>query len=105
MAAKLVYITAGSEDEARRIARGLVERRLAACANVIPRIRSFYRWDGRLCEDDEAVVIAKTTDALAERLVAAVKELHSYEVPAVLVLDVERGYPPFLEWLAGEVRP
>jgi len=105
VSAKLVYITAGSEEEARRIARGLVERRLAACANVIPRVRSFYWWEGKLCEEDEAVIVAKTTGALAERLVAAAKELHSYEVPAVLVLDVEHGYPPFLEWLAAEVRP
>lgn len=103
MEAVLVYVTAAGEEEARRIGRLLVERRLAACVNVIPKIFSAYQWKGELVEDQEAVLLVKTTRATVDRVIRAVKEVHSYEVPAILVLEVAAGYEPFLDWVAAEV--
>jgi len=99
----LVYITTPGAEEARTLGRRLVERRLAACANVVPKIYSSYRWEGKIVEDEEALLLVKTTRGMAERVVAAVKEMHSYEVPAVLVLDVATGHAEFLDWVAAEV--
>ncbi|MEW5762441.1 MAG: divalent-cation tolerance protein CutA [Bacillota bacterium] len=99
----LVYITAADEEEARTLGRTLVENRLAACANVIPRIHSTYRWEGQLVEDEEALLLVKTTRGLVDRLIETVREIHSYEVPAVLVLDVAAGNQAFLDWVAAEV--
>jgi len=99
----LIYITASGEEEARTLGRRLVEQRLAACVNVVPRIYSTYWWEGKLVEDEEALLLVKTTRAMADRVIAAVKEMHSYEVPAVLVLDVAAGHRAFLDWVAAEV--
>ena len=94
-----VLITAGSAEEAQTVARGLVERRLAACVNIVPAIRSIYHWDGAIQDDAEVLLIAKTTRARYDALEAAVKELHSYDTPEVLVLDVSGGDPDYLAWL------
>ncbi len=97
-----IYVTAGSRDEALRIGRELVRRRLAACANVLDGMTSVYRWRGEIQEDAEAVLIAKTTVALVSRVTEVVKELHSYECPCVEALPVVGGNPAFLEWIARE---
>lgn len=98
----LVYITAKNLEEARSIASKLVEEKLVACANVIPKIESVFRWKGRIEKQDEAAIIAKTKKDLSERLVKRVKELHSYETPCIITLPIEGGNPDFLKWL-GEV--
>jgi periplasmic divalent cation tolerance protein len=99
---RLLYLTAGSRDEAKKIGRTLVEERLAACANVIDGMESVYWWQGRLTEDKEAVLIVKTRASLVEAVTARVKALHSYTVPCVVALPILDGNPSYLEWLAAE---
>ncbi len=98
----MVYMTAADEDEAGRIGRALVAERLAACVNVIPGMRSIYRWQGEVHDDREVVVIAKTREALVDALVARVKELHSYDCPCVVALPIGAGNPDFLDWIEAE---
>ena len=99
----LVYITTADEAEALRIGRALVERRLAACANVVPAIRSIYWWEGRLVEDGEALLFLKTRAGVLDRLIAAVRELHSYSVPCITAFPVVGGNPDYLAWVSAEV--
>ncbi len=105
MSACFIYVTASNSEEARRIARALVEARLAACANVIDRVTSVYWWQGEVQEDDEAVLIAKTREDLVDDLTAKVKELHSYDCPCVVALPVTGGNAEFLDWIAAETGP
>ncbi len=98
----MVYMTAADEDEAGRIGRALVAERLAACVNVIPGMRSFYRWQDEVQDDREVVVIAKTRETLLDALVARVKELHSYDCPCVVALPIVAGNPDFLDWIEAE---
>jgi periplasmic divalent cation tolerance protein len=100
-----VYMTAASTEEARRIGRALVEERLAACANVIPGMTSFYWWQGKIDEGQETVLIAKTREDLVAPLTQRVKALHSHSVPCVVALPILGGNPDYLEWIAGETRP
>ena len=102
---RLVYITAPSREEALRVGRGLVEARLAACANVRAEVTSVYWWKGELQEDEEAILIAKTRAALVEKLIAKVRELHSYECPCVVTLPIQEGYEGFLKWIGEETAP
>ena len=104
MAYRMIYITAGSRDEASTIGRTLVEERLAACANVLGEVRSFYWWEGKLQDDIEAALIAKTTEALVEQLIERVRALHSYDCPCVVALPIEAGNPAFLDWIEAETR-
>jgi periplasmic divalent cation tolerance protein len=99
---RLLYVTAGSRDEAKKIGRALVEERLAACANVIDGMESVYWWQGKLAEDREAVLIVKTRAELVDGVIARVKSLHSYSVPCVVALPILTGNPAYLEWLAAE---
>jgi periplasmic divalent cation tolerance protein len=102
---RLVYMTAASRDEAKKIGRTLVEERLAACANVIDGMESVYWWQGKLTEDREAVLIAKTRAELVPTLTERVKALHSYAVPCVVALPILQGNPAYLDWLAAETKP
>lgn len=99
---RLVYMTAASRDEAKKIGRALVEERLAACANVIDGMESVYWWQGRLTEDREAVLIAKTRAELVPALTERVRALHSYTLPCVVALPLVGGNPAYLEWLEAE---
>lgn len=100
---QLVYMTAGSRSEAETIGEKLVTEKLAACVNIIDGMHAIYQWDGQLQKDSEAVMIAKTTEAMVPRLVARVKALHSYDCPCVVTMPIAQGNPAFLEWVAGEV--
>jgi len=102
MSVVFVYMTAADAAEASRIGRALVERRLAACANVLGPIRSFYWWDGQVQDDPEVALVAKTRAELVPELTAAVKEMHSYAVPCVAALPIVDGNPDFLAWIAAE---
>ena len=97
----VLLFTAATAEDAQRIGRALVEEGLAACVSVLPAVRSLYRWEGKLCEDAEALGIAKARRDQAERLIARVKALHGYRVPEVLVLPVVAGNPDYLAWVAG----
>lgn len=99
---RLVYITAGSVEEAAKIGRALVEERLAACVNILPGMRSIYHWQGAIETAEEAVLIAKTRAPLVTPLVARVKELHSYDMPCAVSLPILDGNPDYLRWLTEE---
>lgn len=102
MEIRFVYMTAGSRGEAAAIGRRLVEERLAACVNILTPMQSIYRWEGKIEEAAEAVMIAKTTAECLERLVSRVKELHSYDCPCVVAWKITGGNPAFLDWVAEE---
>jgi periplasmic divalent cation tolerance protein len=102
MSAKLVYVTAPSRKEAEKIAETVVTERLAACANILDGVTSLFHWEGKLCRENEAVLILKTTEEKTDALTARIKELHSYECPCIVVLPIEGGNPAFLEWLHSE---
>lgn len=97
-----VETTTGSAEAAAALADALVRRRLAACAHVAGPIRSTYWWDGAVQTEEEYVVVLKTRAALAGPLQEAVMELHDYDVPAVLVVDVAGGARPYLDWIEAE---
>ncbi|MBI5064384.1 MAG: divalent-cation tolerance protein CutA, partial [Desulfatitalea sp.] len=101
----LIYITTKDKAEARRIGRHLVQTRLAACANIFDQMNSMYIWKDEFQDDQEAVLIAKTTEARLPDLIAAVRSLHSYEVPCIVSLPIHGGHQPFLDWIAGQVAP
>jgi periplasmic divalent cation tolerance protein len=102
--ALVVLVTAPTPERAAEIARALVEERLAACGNVVPGIRSIYRWEGKVQEDAEALLVLKTTRARFDALRDRVLALHPYEVPEVIALPVEAGSARYLAWIAGETR-
>ncbi|MDP6277629.1 MAG: divalent-cation tolerance protein CutA, partial [Nitrospinota bacterium] len=102
---RVALVTAGSDEEAAKIARALVEERLAACANVLDGMTSIYRWQGAVCEDSEAVLIAKTSQARVAALTERVKALHSYDCPCVVTLPVAGGNTDFLDWIAAQTEP
>ena len=97
----VVLVTASNEDEAAKIARTLVEERLAACANIIRNIRSIYRWEGEVQDDPEVLMVIKTRKELFGRIEKRVRELHSYDVPEVISLDITEGSEPYIKWLSG----
>jgi periplasmic divalent cation tolerance protein len=93
------------QDAAERIATALLERRLVACVNVVPAIASHYRWKGELQKDSEALLILKTEVGCVERLIAALDEIHPYDVPELLSLPVESGAEPYLRWVRESTEP
>ena len=103
MSAKLIYMTTPSRKEAEKIAEAVVTERLAACANILDGVTSVFHWEGKLCRENEAVLILKTTEEKTDALTARIKELHSYECPCIVVLPIEGGNPTFLEWIEREV--
>ncbi len=98
-----VFMTAPDEGEAARIAKKLVEERLCACVNIVPKIRSVYRWQGEICDEPEVMMIAKTEAALSAALVSRVKELHTYEVPEIICLPIQTGSGEYLDWIEASV--
>ena len=100
---RVVYVTA-SPDEAPDLARTLVERRVAACVNLVPEVRSIYRWQGKVQDDPETLMIIKTTADRLEALKAAVIELHGYDVPEFIVLPVTAAHAPYAAWMRDQTR-
>ena len=99
----VILTTCASEQEAETLARMLVERRLAACVNVVPGVRSYYRWQGAVESGGEWLLIVKSSRSLFDPLRAALEQAHSYEVPEVLALPVVEGAPNYLAWLASSL--
>lgn len=98
----LVYVTAADEQEARAIGRAMVEARLAACANVLPQMVPIFRWEGKLDEGSESVVLLKTTESRVDALIEAVEAMHSYDCPCAVVLPIAGGSRAFLDWISQE---
>jgi periplasmic divalent cation tolerance protein len=101
--ARIVLTTTGSQEEGRRMARALVDRRLAACVNIVPHLESIYRWQGRVETANEWLLLIKTQADLFERVCNAVKELHSYDLPECVLLEVSAGSQDYLDWIAQNV--
>ena len=99
-----ILITAGSKKEAESIARGLVEKKLAACVNIIPSVMSIYTWKGRIESSNECLLIAKTRESLFPRVEKAVKGLHSYECPEITALPLIKGSADYMRWIEGSTR-
>jgi periplasmic divalent cation tolerance protein len=93
------FVTIDDPEKAAAIARAIVERRLAACVNIIPEIRSIYFWDGRLCDESERLLVMKTRSDLYDELERAVIELHPYQTPEIICLEISRGLPDYLQWI------
>lgn len=100
---RVVLTTIDSAEGAHRLAEALVDRKLAACVNILPKIASIYRWQGKVEQAEEWLLLIKTTDELFPRLREAIKELHSYEVPECISLAIEDGLPDYLKWIAESV--
>ncbi len=100
----VVLSTCGSGDEAERIARALVEKRLAACVNIIPSIRSVYRWKNAIEDCQEVLLVIKTSRALCENVRSQIEKLHSYELPEVVALPIVDGSEQYLEWMDRELK-
>ena len=98
----VVLVTIDSLDAAQKIAGVLLERRRAACINIVPRVDSHYRWDGKFETDQEALMIIKTKASLMDELVDLVKEIHPYDVPEVIALPIVGGNQDYLEWIDRE---
>lgn len=100
---KLIYITVSDKKEARKITETLIRGKLAACANFFP-IESVYRWKGKVKKDKEVAVLIKTKAKLVNQVIKRVKELHSYKVPCIISLPIEKGYPKFLKWIKDSTK-
>jgi periplasmic divalent cation tolerance protein len=100
---RIVMTTVENAEEAARLGRTLVEERLAACATILPRVHSTYRWQGKIESSDETLLLLKTAIEQLPALESRLKELHSYETPEFLVLGVEAGSQSYLSWLSGSL--
>jgi len=100
---KIVLTTTGSQEEARKIARALVEGRLAACVSIIPQVESIYRWQGKVEDAHECLLLIKTTTAAFGRVRDAISELHSYDLPECISFSVENGGSAYLDWISESV--
>lgn len=103
--AVVVLVTVPTPEAGAEVARALVEEGIAACGNVIPGLRSIYRWAGEIHDDAEALLVLKTERRLVQAMKDRLPALHPYQVPELLVLPVEDGLGPYLDWIARSVRP
>ncbi|MCC7558606.1 MAG: divalent-cation tolerance protein CutA [Methanobacteriaceae archaeon] len=99
----LVYITTSGIEESEKIARVLLDERLAACTNILPSIKSIYRGESDLEEDSESLLIAKTDTSKVEKIIEKVKSIHSYDIPCILAIPIIKGSDDYLKWLDGEI--
>jgi periplasmic divalent cation tolerance protein len=99
-----VLVTAPDEACAAAIARALVEERLIACANLLPQMRSIYRWEGKVVDEPEVLLVMKIDRSAFEQVRERVVQLHPYQVPEVVCLDVSAGHPPYLQWVLAQTQ-
>lgn len=100
----VVLVTAGGEEQASLLAGKLVEEELAACVNIIPRIRSVYRWKNEVCDEEEFLLVMKIRSSVFAKLQARVRELHTYEVPEIVRIPIAEGAPDYLDWVRDNSR-
>ncbi len=103
--ARTIYVTAADEDQAADLARALLERGLIACANLLPRVRSLYLWNGEVQDDHEVAMLLKTRNDRVEELVVAVERLHPYDVPCVVAWPIVAGSEAYLDWVRESCAP
>ncbi len=101
----IVFVTVPAGEDAEKMAECLVHEHLVACCNLVPGVRSFYRWKGKIARDDETLMVMKTRREQFESLCSRVAELHSYEVPEVVAIPIVAGHKPYLDWLREETQP
>jgi len=98
----IVYTTVGNMPDARKIAKTLVEEQLVACTNIIPNIESYYRWEDKIENDKEVILISKTIDANVKKTIQRIKQLHKYELPDIIVIPVIGGLKEYLNYISNE---
>jgi periplasmic divalent cation tolerance protein len=103
MAEILVLTTADSPELAARIANALVEAREAACVNIVPGLRSIYRWEGKVCDEQELLLVIKSTRDRFDAVRARIRQVHTYQVPEIVAVDIVAGDPDYLGWLRGQL--
>jgi len=104
MATILFYVTCKDKDEAKRIAKKLLEEKLIACANIFPEIDSFFWWQQKIDSAKEVPMILKTKKTLSKEVITKIKELHSYECPCIVEIPITGGYKEFLKWICEETK-
>ena len=100
----LVLVTVGSEKEAQKIAETLVKEKLAACVNIIPKIKSYFNWRKKFYKEKETLLLVKTKAILFERLKSRILKLHSYKIPEIILLPIEKGFKNYLNWIGKETK-
>lgn len=103
--ARTVYVTAADEAQAATLATALLERRLIACANLLPGMRSLYRWNDRVRDEGEVAMLLKTSSERVDTVIAAIEELHPYDTPCAVVWPIEAGAASYLAWVVEESSP
>jgi len=101
----VILVTAANQDECRKIARHLVEARLAACVNILPPVESVYRWQGKIAEEAEFLLIIKSTKVLFAKIETEILKLHSYQTPEIICLPIDEGSGNYLQWISESVKP
>lgn len=104
MPATVIFVTCANLKEARRIAKGLLEKKLAACVSITSPVESFFWWEGKIDHAEEVLLIIKSKKTKLPALMQLVKSLHSYQVPEIIALPVTQGYRPYLRWIDASVR-
>lgn len=99
----LILISAASNDEAAKIGRMLVEKKLAACCSIIPKVQSIFWWEGKITEDAEALLLVKTVKAVEQKVIDEVSAVHSYEVPEIISIGLKGGLEKFFNWVDESV--
>ncbi len=93
------FSTIDSEKKAAEIAKTLVKEKLVACVNIIPGLRSIYQWDGKICDENEVLMVMKTVESNQEKVMSRIKKLHPYDVPEIVFLPITAGLPDYLSWI------
>ena len=99
---KFLYITCKDTPEARNIGRTIIDESLAACVNIIPGMESYYRWHGKVESANETILIVKTRASLIAPCIARINDIHSYDTPCILAIDISTGHQPYIDWLLRE---
>ena len=99
----VIFVTTSSKDEARAIAEALVSLKLVACANILDSVQSVFRWEGKLCEENETLMVLKSVESRLEQVVQKVRQLHSYDVPEIIALPIVGGSEDYLNWVESEI--